>query len=197
MKQSQRNAALGLSLSCLFAALLCAAAYITIPLPIGPVPLALANLFALLSGLILGPSGGALAVSIYLALGALGFPVFSGGRGGIAHLAGPTGGYLAGYLAGAAAAGLILSILAGDQGKKNKASWWKYLIASACGFAIVLGLGTAGLKLIGGMSWGKALAVGLLPFVPGDAIKALLAALVAAKLRPFADSLRSRGKRRA
>jgi biotin transport system substrate-specific component len=180
-----------LALSCLFAALLCAGAYISIPLPLIPVPLTLSNLFAVLAGLLLGPLWGGGAVLLYLGIGALGFPVFSGGRGSIAHFAGPSGGYLVGYLAAALLAGLVARRSGG------KRSGWRTAIGSSLGFAAILCLGAAGLKLLGGLGWDKAAAVGILPFLPGDALKAVLAALAAAKLGPFVDSLLEKGGHRA
>jgi biotin transport system substrate-specific component len=167
------------ALACLFAALACVGAYITLPLPISPVPLVLTNLFAILGGLLLGPVWGSLSVLLYLVIGALGFPVFSGGRGGLAHLAGPTSGYLVGYLVGALLAGLIA----------RKRGLLRSVIGSILGFASVLAIGATALKLFNGLSWGKAIAVGILPFVIGDGIKAALTAIVATKLGAFTDSL--------
>jgi biotin transport system substrate-specific component len=167
------------ALACLFSALACVGAYVSLPLPISPVPLTLSNLFPILGGLLLGPAWGSLSVLLYLAIGALGFPVFTGGSGGLAHFAGPTGGYLAGYLAGAFLAGLA----ARKRGILGSA------LGAAIGFATILLLGALGLMLQNGISWGKAMAVGVLPFLLGDGIKAALAAIVAAKLGSFADSL--------
>ena len=79
----------------LFTALMILGAFIRVP--IGPVPVTLSSLFVLLAGLLLGAGWGAAAVSMYLLLGALGLPVFTAG-GGIALFAGPTGGYLLGFL---------------------------------------------------------------------------------------------------
>jgi biotin transport system substrate-specific component len=177
----------GAALACLFAALCSAGAYISIPLPIGPVPLALSNFFAVLGGLLLGPLWGGISAALYVAIGALGFPVFSGGRGGIAHLAGPTGGYLIGYVVGAALSGL----LAGRRG------FLASVLGSIVGFIAILALGAAGLRLISGIAWAKALALGVLPFLPGDAIKAILAAIIALRLGPFVDSLTARRDRYA
>ena len=73
-------------------------AFIAIPLPFSPVPIVLQNFFILLIALVLGPRMGTASVALYLLLGALGLPVFAGGRGGFAHFYGPTGGYLAGFL---------------------------------------------------------------------------------------------------
>jgi biotin transport system substrate-specific component len=80
----------------LMAALIAAGAYMA--LPIGPVPIVLQNLFVFLSGLLLGPRWGVASIGVYLMAGALGLPVFAGGVGGIGRFAGPTGGYLLGYL---------------------------------------------------------------------------------------------------
>ena len=170
------------ALACLFAALCCAGAYISIPIPLGPVPLALSNLFAVLGGLLLGPAWGSAAALLYVLLGALGFPVFSGGRGGLAHLVGPTGGYLVGYIAGAFVAGVF----------SRHRGFLSSVLGSALGFATVLVVGALGLSLLGSLSLSQALMAGLLPFLPGDCVKAILVALMAKKLGPFVDSLRGR-----
>ena len=80
----------------LFAALTAVGAYIAIP--IGPVPIVLQNFFVYLTGLLLGSKWGATSVAVYLLAGICGLPVFAGGRGGIGHIIGPTGGYLIGFL---------------------------------------------------------------------------------------------------
>lgn len=175
------------ALSCLFAALCCAGAYISIPLPIGPVPLALTNLFAVLSGLLLGPAWGFLSSLAYILVGALGFPVFSGGRGGLAHLAGPTGGYLLGYL--------LASFLAGLLARRR--GWLGIVLGSSLGFASILALGSLGLHFISGISWERAMTVGVIPFLPGDAIKAAAAILICRSMAPFVDSLIGRADARA
>lgn len=179
MPKNHRGSRVLASLACLFAALCSAGAYIALPIPISPVPLALTNLFVVLGGLLLGPAWGALSSLAYVALGALGLPVFSNGRGGIVYLAGPTGGYLAGYIAGAAVAGF----LAAKGGRKG------IVLGSAAGFLSILALGSCDLAILQGLGWGRAMAVGTLPFLPGDTLKAILAALVALRLRPFIASL--------
>jgi biotin transport system substrate-specific component len=172
------------SLACLFAALCAAGAFIALPIPGTPIPVVIQNLFVVLAGLLLGPLWGGASVLLFLALGALGFPVFSGGRGGFAHIAGPTGGYIIGYLVAAFFAGLVA----------RKRGLFRSSLASILGFALILALGVLRLKLLKNVDWGKALAAGVLPFLPGDAVKAILAALVATRLGPFADSLTGRGK---
>lgn len=179
---SSRAKASRLALPALFAALCAAGAFIALPLPGNPVPLVAQNLLVVLSGLLLGPLSGGAAVALFLALGALGFPVFSGGRGGIALFAGPTGGYLAGYLVGAVLAGLI--------GRRRGLS--SSILGSAAGFLAILACGALRLKFLKEVGWAKAAALGILPFLLGDGLKCALAALLSYKLGPFADSLLGR-----
>src|SRR5277367_1653846 len=89
-------------------ALVAACAHVSLPLPFTPVPLTLQTFAVILVGMVLGPAAGFSAMVLYLAEGASGLPVFSPhGLGGIAQLAGPTGGYLASYPLAAACAGLF------------------------------------------------------------------------------------------
>jgi len=159
----------------LFAALTAVGAFIAIP--IGPVPIVLQNFFVFLSGLLLGSRWGLAGVSVYLLAGALGLPVFAGGTGGIGRLAGPTGGYLIGYLPAVFAIGWI------SERSGNKRLY--DLLAMVLGAMIVYGFGLCWLKLLTGMSWGKALFAGMLPFLPGDALKIAAALPVAKALRPM------------
>jgi biotin transport system substrate-specific component len=149
------------------------------------VPVVVQNLFVVLAGLLLGPVDGPLAVLLFLGLGALGFPVFSGGHGGLAVLVGPTGGYLAGYLVAALLAGILA------RGRRLVTT----MVGSVAAFLAILALGCAGLMLLRNVSLAKALAVGVLPFLIGDGLKCVLAVLVAMKLGPFTDSLRGRSPR--
>ena len=93
----EKNKLKGMVFAALFAALTAAVAWFKIPLPFTPVPITLQTLAVLLSGAMLGAYYGALSMIIYLALGALGLPVFAGGSSGIGALLGPTGGYLFSY----------------------------------------------------------------------------------------------------
>src|SRR4030066_377002 len=92
-------------LASLMAALTAVGAYIHVP--IGPVPIVLSTLFVLLSGLLLGSRWGLASMCLYLLVGAIGIPVFAGGKGGVAHFLGPTGGYLFGYVLAAWVTGFI------------------------------------------------------------------------------------------
>jgi len=93
----------------MLAGLSAALSFVSIPLPVSPVPVTGQSFGAMLSGLALGPLWGAAAMAVYLALGCAGFPVFAGGKAGPGTLFGPTGGYLAGFVLGAWVAGLVVS----------------------------------------------------------------------------------------
>ncbi len=159
----------------LMAALIAVGAYIHIPF--GPVPIVLQNLFVLLAGLLLGCRWGAISTAIYLLVGAVGFPVFAGATGGLAHLLGPTGGYLFGFVGAAFLTGYIA-----EQFKQHLAA---QIAAVAVGSILIYIVGVPWLKFIAGLSWSKAFVVGMLPFLPGDIIKASAAVLLAKALRPM------------
>lgn len=162
-------------LSSLMAGLMAVGAYIHIP--IGPVPIVLTNLFVLLAGLLLGSRWGAASAGIYLLIGAIGMPVFYGGKGGLAHILGPTGGYLFGFV--------LCAWFTGFISERFRHSVLGGIIAVAIGSLIIYGLGVPWLKVVTKMSWDKALAVGMLPFLLGDAMKAAVAIVLARAVRPM------------
>ncbi len=159
----------------LMAALMAAGAYIAVP--IGPVPIVLQNFFVLLAGLLLGSRWGVASVAVYLFLGACGLPIFAGGVGGIGRFAGPTGGYLLGYLPAVFLVGCIR--------EKAPAKTLYDLLALVVGVLTIYACGVPWLCLVTGMSWDKAVALGMAPFLIGDGLK-VAAALPAARLvRPL------------
>lgn len=176
MKQSSLRSIL----TCLFAALISVGTLFIIP--VGPVPLVLQNAFAILSGLILGPIQGAGAVGLFLIAGALGLPVFSGGRGGYAVLAGPTGGYLAGYFIGALVSGYLS---AKADNRPAKEAFPILLAATLAGFAAIYVPGVLVLRSHLHLSLQEALTKGLLPFIPADLIKVAIILPVALKIKPL------------
>ena len=103
-----KNKLKGMVFAALFAALTAAVAWFKIPLPFTPVPITLQTLMVLLSGAMLGAYYGALSMIIYLAVGAIGLPVFAGGGSGVGALLGPTGGYLFSYPFAAFAVGKMI-----------------------------------------------------------------------------------------
>ena len=149
----------------LFTALI--AVFSQLQLPIGPVPVSLATLGVMLCGLLLGWRFGALAVGAYILLGAVGVPVFAGFRGGIGVIAGPTGGFLIGYMPLAAICGLGMLFAA-------KKLWIRAVSLTAlciAGTAVLYAIGTAWFCAVTGSTLTAAIAVCVLPFLPGDALK--------------------------
>lgn len=161
-------------LASLFAALTAAGAYLAIP--IGPVPIVLQNMFVFLTGLLLGSRWGAASVAVYLLAGILGLPVFAGGTGGIGRIFGPTGGFLLGYLP-------VVSLV-GRLTERRPGSIPRDVAAMAAGALLLYVCGVPWLKLVTGMPFDKALLLGVLPFLPGDAFKIAAAAFIAKSLRP-------------
>ena len=161
----------------LMAALTAAGAYIAIPL--GPVPIVLQNLFIMLAGLLLGGRWGLISVAVYLLAGAVGLPVFAGGTGGVGKFVGPTGGYLLGF---GAAAYLIGIISESGRGRVTID-----VLAMVAGTLIIDAFGVSWLKVVTGISFSKALTVGMLPFLIGDALKIAAAIPIARALRPMMD----------
>ena len=151
-----------------FAILTALSAQIRIVIPISPVPITGQTFVVLLSGLILGSTFGAISMLMYLFIGISGLPFFSAGVAGLAILKSPTIGYiigffLAAYVIGAFAAKPVLAILLGSL--------------------TIYIAGVSGLMIILNTSFSNALAIGVVPFLIGDAIKSILAMGLAFKLK--------------
>jgi biotin transport system substrate-specific component len=155
----------------LMAATIGAGAYLIVP--IGPVPVSMQPFFVFLAGLVLGPRRGVMAVGLYLLAGTLGLPVFAGGRSGLGHLCGPTGGYLFGSLAAAWLCGLA-------RRADGAITWGRGAAMGLAGLLSLYIVGAAWLKFALSMSWHNAWLVGVVPFIPWDAIK-IAAALACAR----------------
>jgi biotin transport system substrate-specific component len=174
-----RRSLVSVSLTALFAALTAGGTFISVPLPFTPVPVVLQNMFALLCGLVLGPVRGGAAVALYLAAGALGLPIFAGASGGLVHLIGPSGGFLAGYFLSAVLAGL----LAGTPRSGTDTPVWRLALAGCLGMLVVYAPGILRLKAALQLSWVAAFAAGFTPFIAGDAVKTVIAVAAARNLR--------------
>ena len=144
-----------------------AAAQVEIRLPWTPVPITGQTFAVLLSGAVLGARRAFLAQVLYMAEGASGLPFFSGGAAGLAKLVGPTGGYLAAFPFAAALTGF----LAERAWDRKPLTMFLTMLA---GSGLIFGLGLAQLSRFVPAS--LLLASGLLPFIPGDLVKAALAA---------------------
>jgi len=152
------------SLALVFAALIAVCAQVAVPMV--PVPMTLQTLAVLLAGLVLGPVGGVAAVGLYLLAAAVGLPVLSDGRGGLAALAGPTAGYLVGFVLATGLAG----VLARSRLRRDVGAVIAGLIAI---HGLILALGAAWLAREAGLD--TAIAQGLLPFLPGAVVKSIAA----------------------
>lgn len=157
------------SVSLVFAFSLLVALSAQIVIPVGLVPITAQTFAVLLTGALLGSRLGAAAIMIYLAEGAIGLPFFSGGRGGLAHLLGPTGGYLVAFPAAAFVTGAFA-----EHG------WDKRFLtaaaAMAIGSVIIMLSGWAWFSLVTNTPMAVSFQTTVLTFIPGDIIKILLAA---------------------
>lgn len=162
-----------MAVTALMAAVLCVIGPLSVP--IGAIPISLSNFVISLTVWLLGPKFGTLSVAIYLALGAVGMPVFSGYGGGLAKLAGPTGGYLIGYLAMALIGGLFV--------EKSKGNPVISGIGLVIGVAVSYVFGTAWFVFQMGCELSYALAVCVYPFIAFDLAKVIVACVIGALLR--------------
>lgn len=164
----------GMVYAAMFGATTAIGAYIVIPLPL--VPITMQTFFVSLAAALLGGTLGALSQVVYVLLGVIGLPVFAGGKAGFGVLMGPTGGYLAGFIVGAYIIGKLIEM-------KEKPGFLWMAFAMLIGHVALYVLGVAQLMFVAKLTLGKAFAVGVLPTLPGGAIKIVAAAFVAVKLR--------------
>ena len=168
-----------LVLAALFAALTAVCSQIQIPLPMVPINLAL---FAVhLAGALLGAKWGALSMAVYALLGAIGVPVFAGFGSGPAVLFGKTGGYILGYILCAAIVGVL--------SRRIGFSYLKLCLSMVIGVAVCYAFGTAWFMVVSGLNLVTSLGYCVLPFLPGDAVKILLAAFLALRLQKPLQSM--------
>lgn len=175
----------------LFAAIICVGCFIKIP--VGVVPVVLQNVLCILTGVLLGGFLGGAPAALFLLAGLIGLPVYSGGSGGIAVWLGPTGGFLPGYLLGALAAGLIAGKPSVTEKKITLKTALRVTAAIVAGMVILyipgvirfaywaLGAGKVPAdKSVVAYTMGAC----VIPYIPGDIIKTIVAVPVALKLRP-------------
>lgn len=165
------------SLSALFVALTAVGAWINIP--IGPVPITLQVMMVILSGLILGSRLGFLSQLLYVLAGAIGFPVFSGFSGGMAHIFGPPGGYIVAFP--------IAAFVSGYVAERAEFGWGGCIIGSLLGLFVIYLLGWLWLGFYLGGAFSTAFKVGVLPFIGIDMVKVLLAVGITKRVRAHWD----------
>ena len=201
-----------LALCGLFAALTAICSWISIPLGFTPVPVNLGTLAVYLTAGLLGPKYGTISITVWALAGAVGVPVFSGFRGGIGVLAGPTGGYIIGYIVAAFIIGALIGVFTKAMQKPAAASEEDHtdregdglrmqsskpqnrrlslqLLAKAfamlCGMAACYVLGTCWFMISTNTGLVPALVACVFPFLPGDAIKIIAASLLVQRLKPY------------
>lgn len=158
-----------MALAGMITAITCILAPMSVPLPITPVPISLTNLVLYVSIFVLGWKLSTVSYLVYLLIGFVGLPVFSGFTGGLAKLAGPTGGYLFGML--------FITVIGGYAVEKGKGNRLAAAIGIVLGTAIDYMLGTLWLSRLMETSFTAALSAGVFPFLPGDFLK-MIAALI-------------------
>ena len=159
-------------LCALAAALLCIASPFT--LPVGPVPLSLCNFALMTASCVLGGGRGTVSAAVFVAVGALGLPVFSGGMGGFGHILAPTGGFILSYIPMAALSGAFATL---GRGRKNG-----FLLSLAgCFLSVLLGyiIGTVWYAFAANIPFSRELlGICVLPFLPFDTLKCVAAVLI-------------------
>ena len=145
---------------------------------VGPVPITAQTLGVMLAGSILGARRGFLSQLLFLILVAIGLPLLASGHGGLAVFAGPTAGYLISWPIAAFVVGLL-----------TERFWTRYNVAWGVvanvlgGIVVVYAIGVLVLKAVAGLPWSDAIWFGAAVFIPGDLIKAVLAAAIAVQVR--------------
>jgi len=157
----------------LMAAVLCILGPLSIA--IGPVPVSLATFVIYLTVILLGFKGATVSVAIYLLLGMIGLPVFSGYSGGLTKLAGPTGGYLIGYI--------FVAIIGGIVVDKFNTRIVPVIIGLLVGTAVLYVFGTAWFIILMQCDLAYALSVCVVPFIPVDICKIIIAVLLGKQVK--------------
>lgn len=163
----------------LVAAILCILSPISIPLGFSPIPITLSLFCVVLAGIILGRKKGTICVLLYILIGAVGVPVFSGYSGGFQKILGPSGGYIWGYLLLVWVTGLFSENCRGSR-LKNMAGTF---CGAVVGTAFCYTLGTIWMGCMLHMTPAEALWAGVIPFLPFDLIKILIAVTACCPVR--------------
>lgn len=166
----------------LVTAITCILAPLSVPIPISPVPITLTNLVLFISFFVLEWKDALLSYIIYMLIGLAGLPVFSGFSGGIAKLAGPTGGYLIGFV--------FLVLIAGTLIDKFPHRKLPTIIGMVLGMAVTYLFGTVWLAVQMELSFTAALSVGVFPYLPADAAKIMIAVIVGPLLQRRLSAVR-------
>ena len=144
-------------------------------IPIGLVPISLANLSILFSLYVLGMKKGILSCLLYLLIGLIGVPVFSGFSSGLGMLLGPTGGYLMGYV--------FMALIAGFFIDKFIDKWYLCFLGMILGTTVLYAFGTMWLSYQANLTVKAALLAGVVPFIAADLAKITIVAVLGPQIR--------------
>ena len=183
----------GIVHTALFAALFIVMSMIKIPLPFSPVPITLQNLAVMLAGAFLGARGGFLSIGLVIALTALGLPLLHG-QGGLSYVLGPTGGFLFAFPFCAAAVGWCTGLVLRSRlirGNRILLIFVLFFIFLICGSLLSYAAGVPWLARVYQLSFAGALAAGFTPFIAGDIVKTVVAAVAVTALLPYMNALRN------
>ena len=158
---SSANKTKTMALIGVMAAVTCILGPLSLAIPVSPVPISLTNLAVYFAIYVLGMKRGTISYCIYLLLGLVGLPVFSAFTGGAGKLFGPTGGYLIGF-----SGNIVMAV-----------------IGMVLGTAVCYVFGTAWLAFTAHMGFGAALAACVIPFIPGDLVKIIIAMIAGPIIR--------------
>ena len=164
-----------MALIAVMAAVTCIMGPLSIPIPFSVVPISLTNLAVYLAIYVLGCRRGTLSYLVYLLLGLVGVPVFSGFSGGVGKLFGPTGGYLLGFI--------FMALICGWAIDHFSCKLVPSFIGMLLGTVVCYAFGTAWLAYQANLTFMAALAAGVLPFIPGDLAKMVIAAVLGPQIR--------------
>lgn len=170
MKENKKINVRAMVFTAIMAAIICVASPFAIPLP-GLVPITLGTLAIYLSGALLGGKRATIAVIVFILIGAVGLPVFSGFTGGFAKLMGVTGGYIIGYIP--------LALITGIFTKKSDKNMLLMPVGMVLGTAALYIFGTAWFMIATGSGLAAALMSCVVPFLIGDGIKIVVATAIA------------------
>lgn len=159
----------------LMTAIICVLGPLSIPIPFSVVPISFTNLAIYFTVFILGWKKGTISYLVYLLIGLVGVPVFSGFSAGPGKLVGPTGGYLIGFI--------FLAIISGFFIEKFRGKILMYVVGMVLGLIITYVMGTAWLAIHMGLTFKEGLFMGVIPYLPGDVLKIVAATIVGPILR--------------
>ena len=157
------------------AAVTCILGPLSLAIPVSPVPISLTNLAVYFAIYVLGMKRGTISYCIYLLLGLAGLPVFAAFTVGAGKLFGPTGGYLIGFI--------FMALICGFFIEKWEKKLYMHFIGMVLGTAVCYFFGTAWLAYTAHMGFAAALAAGVIPFIPGDLAKIIIAMIAGPVIR--------------